>query len=349
MIYTNIHTLELELSSSCNAGCCVCPRYIEHNNGLYENPFADLNQHLTVEIIEDIMTGFPMSDHVKVDCIGTVGDPLANKNIVELVKRIVEHKPKCELQIHTNGSLRNTKTFSELASLVPLHSSRKIVFSIDGLEDTNHLYRKNVSWDRVMANSQAFIKAGGRAEWKVVEFNHNKHQIKEIKELARSLGFKGFQTTPNQSPDEIVDRTIVNGENILDIYKRAPTIEDGYKDDDPIETVEPNTVVEPQCELGQYIHIRGDGLVFPCCMTAGNFYNPTSWIRNDVMSLMSLPSHWNNLHKRSFSEILNSSEWTSIQNNYKSKNPCWTCADSCGVDNKSLNPADHIIREKVYE
>ena len=189
MIYTNIHTLELELSSSCNAGCCVCPRYIEHNNGLYENPFADLNQHLTVEIIEDIMTGFPMSDHVKVDCIGTVGDPLANKNIVELVKRIVEHKPKCELQIHTNGSLRNTKTFSELASLVPLHSSRKIVFSIDGLEDTNHLYRKNVSWDRVMANSQAFIKAGGRAEWKVVEFNHNKHQIKEIKELARSLGF----------------------------------------------------------------------------------------------------------------------------------------------------------------
>ena len=146
MIYNKIQTLEFELSRSCNAYCSVCPRYIEHNGGLYTNPNADLNSHLTPAMVRDIMTGFPLDDVVKIDCIGTVGDPLANKDIVEIVSTIVEHAPYCQLQIHTNGSLRNTKTFEQLAELMPFIKKRVIVFSIDGLIDTNHLYRKKVDF-----------------------------------------------------------------------------------------------------------------------------------------------------------------------------------------------------------
>ena len=124
MIYNKIQTLEFELSSSCNAYCSVCPRYIEHNGGLYTNPNADLNSHLTPAMVRDIMTGFPLDDVVKIDCIGTVGDPLANKDIVEIVSTIVEHAPYCQLQIHTNGSLRNTKTFEQLAELMPFIKKR---------------------------------------------------------------------------------------------------------------------------------------------------------------------------------------------------------------------------------
>ncbi len=342
MIYKKIQTLEFELSSSCNAYCSVCPRYIEHNGGLYENPNADLNSHLTVDMVKDIMTGFPLDETVQIDCIGTVGDPLANKDIVEIVATIVEHAPNCSMQIHTNGSLRNTKTFKQLAELMPFIKKRKIVFSIDGLKDTNHLYRKNVDFNKVVDNAMAFIEAGGNAQWKMIEFTHNKHQIQLAEKLAKVLKFKRFLTTENQSPDEMIDRNIVNGENTLKIYKRPPTIEDGWKDDEPIEEIPNDIIMEPQCELGQYVHIRGDGLVFPCCMTAGNYYNPTKWVREDVMSLMGLPDDWNNLHKRSFSEIMNSAEWNNVKGNYDSDKPCWTCADNCAIDSSQRNKANHI-------
>tara|TARA_B100000965_G_scaffold343487_1_gene313221 strand:+ start:358 stop:1416 length:1059 start_codon:yes stop_codon:yes gene_type:complete len=343
MIYNKIQTLEFELSSSCNAYCSVCPRYIEHNGGLYENPNADLNSHLTPAMVKDIMTGFPLDEIVQVDCIGTVGDPLANKDIVEIVAVILEHVPHCSMQIHTNGSLRNTKTFEQLAQLMPYNKKPKIVFSIDGLVDTNHLYRKNVDFQRVMDNANAFIKAGGNAQWKMIEFTHNRHQIETAKKLATALGFKQFDVTENQSPDEMVDRNIINGENTLTIYKRPPTKqEDDWEDDEPIEEVEAGIVMEPQCELGQYIHIRADGLVFPCCMTAGNYYNPTKWIRQDVMDLMGLPADWNNLHKRSFSDIMYSAEWSRVKTNYDSDKPCWTCADNCAIDSSQRNKANHI-------
>ena len=67
------------------------------------------------------------------------------------------------------------------------------VFSIDGLEDTNHIYRRNVSWKKVMNNVQAYIQAGGSAHWDMLIFNHNQHQVDAAKQLADSLGFTWFR------------------------------------------------------------------------------------------------------------------------------------------------------------
>jgi hypothetical protein len=44
------------------------------------------------------------------------------------------------------------------------------------LEDTNHLYRENVEWKKIMENARAFISAGGTAHWDMLIFDHNKHQ-----------------------------------------------------------------------------------------------------------------------------------------------------------------------------
>lgn len=337
MIYQKIRTLEIELSSSCNAGCVVCPRFIQHDRKLYENPHANLNEHLTPDMIDDIMTGFPMEDRVRVDLIGTVGDPLSNKDVVEIVRRIVQHKPDCIMQIHTNGSLRRPDTFEALAELMPFRSRRKIVFSFDGLEDTNHLYRRNVDWNKALANAQAFIRAGGHAQWKMIEFSHNRHQLELARDYARHMGFKTFELAENQSPDFMIDDAI---DHSMEIVKRAPTAEDGYADDDPIEPIVP-APIEAQCELGQYIHIRGDGKVFPCCMTAAADVNPTSWIRDDVNKLMQGDDNWNWLHKHSFADIMFNPKWLHVQNGYK-RCESYTCVDCCAVDSEMLNKPDHI-------
>ena len=49
----------------------------------------------------------------------------------------------------------------------------RVVFAIDGLQDTLGTYRRNVSFDKVIANASAFIAAGGRAEWDFLVFEHN--------------------------------------------------------------------------------------------------------------------------------------------------------------------------------
>ena len=68
------------------------------------------------------------------------------------------------------------------------------VFSIDGLEDTNHLYRRNVKWEKVIENARSFITAGGKAHWDMLVFEHNKHQVDEAKSYANKLGFVWFRS-----------------------------------------------------------------------------------------------------------------------------------------------------------
>jgi hypothetical protein len=67
------------------------------------------------------------------------------------------------------------------------------VFSIDGLEDTNSVYRQNVSWSKLMTNAQSYINAGGSAHWDMLVYRHNQHQVDECEQLAREMGFTWFR------------------------------------------------------------------------------------------------------------------------------------------------------------
>jgi len=47
--------------------------------------------------------------------------------------------------MNSNGALQNANRWSKLGSLLSRHADY-VVFSIDDLEDTNHIYRINVDW-----------------------------------------------------------------------------------------------------------------------------------------------------------------------------------------------------------
>ena len=80
------------------------------------------------------------------------------------------------------------------------HSRLRVVWGIDGLEDTNHIYRVGAKWEKIINNAKAFIDAGGIASWQFIEFEHNKHQIEEAKQLAKELGFKEFRLVSSTRP-----------------------------------------------------------------------------------------------------------------------------------------------------
>ena len=95
--------------------------------------------------------------------------------------------------MNTNGGIGTTNWWSNLGTMLN-RPEDYVIFSIDGLQDTNHLYRRNVIWDKVIENARAFISAGGQAHWEMLLFDYNEHQLAEVKSLAQSMGFKFFNT-----------------------------------------------------------------------------------------------------------------------------------------------------------
>ena len=170
-------TIHVEASTYCNARCPLCPRslYGYKVEGVYPEV------HLQLDKFKKCLAQFPEREFVYFN--GNLGDSMMNPNILELALAT-----GCRTSITTNGSIGSKNAWQQLAK-----NNIETVFSIDGLEDTNHLYRQDVEWNKIMDRVKWFIGAGGNAVWKFIVFRHNMHQINEAKQLSKTLGFKEFR------------------------------------------------------------------------------------------------------------------------------------------------------------
>jgi hypothetical protein len=155
--------------------------------------------HLTVSQIQKHFDTEFICNLDKMFMCGNYGDPAAGKHTLELYKYFRSINPSITLGMNTNGALQNTNWWRMLANI--FNQPRDyVVFSIDGLEDTNHLYRKNCNWSNLMKNAQAFINAGGSAHWDMLVYQHNQHQVEECEKLAKNMGFKWFRAKVSKRP-----------------------------------------------------------------------------------------------------------------------------------------------------
>ena len=185
--YADIKTVHLEITDKCNAACPMCARNI---NGGEDNPQLPG----TELFIEDIKKIFEPSFIAQLDRMymcGNYGDPIAAKDTLEAFAYFREHNPKMNLSMMTNGSAKKPEWWKTLAQV--LGPKGYVTFSIDGLEDTNHLYRQNTIWSKIIENAQAFIDAGGRARWDYIVFAHNEHQVEAAEEISKKMKFEKFQ------------------------------------------------------------------------------------------------------------------------------------------------------------
>jgi MoaA/NifB/PqqE/SkfB family radical SAM enzyme len=191
--FEQLDQLHIELSNACNAACPMCTRF--HVNSPLTRPDLEIDQ-ITIEKFKQY---FPPEVVNKCEVIlfcGVHGDPGMAKDLYEICEYIDEVSPKTVIRMNTNGGMRKPEFWSKMGTLFSKklrdHWSWQITFSIDGLADTNHLYRRNVEWDKLIANAKAFIDAGGRAEWDYLIFKHNEHQIDEAKQFSKDMGFYAF-------------------------------------------------------------------------------------------------------------------------------------------------------------
>lgn len=181
----NLTHIMAEMTDYCNAACPMCNRYDWDLNLLKK---ITNTHHTTLEFIKDKIGEKIISKLKGWLCQGTYGDALMNPQTLDIFKYLKEVNPNINIGMITNGGTRSVDFWKTLAEL-----KVNVTFSIDGLEDTNHLYRRNVKWDRLMKNVNAFITNGGRASWSFLVFKHNQNQIEDARQLSKELGFKNFE------------------------------------------------------------------------------------------------------------------------------------------------------------
>ena len=240
--YDELCQLHIELTNACNAACPMCTRF--HVNSPLIRPDLEIDQ-ITIDKFKQY---FPVEIIQKCEVIlfcGVHGDPGMAKDLYEICEYIAKESPMTTVRMNTNGGMRKPEFWAKLGALFSSklndHWSWSCTFSIDGLEDTNHIYRRNVEWDKLMANVQAFINAGGRAEWDYLIFKHNEHQIDEAKKLSKKLGFYSFVPKKSLGVDNgvsLVRMSAVTREGKLDYWIDAPVDPKNRNLENPTELVE---------------------------------------------------------------------------------------------------------------
>ena len=216
---------------------------------------------------------------------GNLGDPIVARDTLEIFRYFRKHNSQMWLSMNTNAGAKNEQWWKELAQVFGKMGA--VIFSVDGLRDTNHIYRQGVVWDNVERNMRAFIDAGGRARWDFLIFEHNQHQVEEAEALAEEWGCetfmkkktgrfidtksnkkekhqakdrKGKDTAELKKPEaKYQNKALTKQEAILKKYGSM----DAYYDAAPI-------ICKVKKENSLFI--TAEGLALPCCWTAGRMY-----------------------------------------------------------------------------
>ena len=189
----DIKVLHLEPTDVCQAACALCARETDVEFR------KDLQHHLTMAQVLKHLSVEQLSNLDKMFMCGNYGDPAAGKNTMELYQQFREINTDIILGMNTNGGLQSTLWWHALGKIFN-QSQDYVVFSIDGLEDSNATYRRNVNWIKLMANAEAFISAGGSAHWDMLVYQHNQHQVDQCEQLARDMGFTWFRAKVSKRP-----------------------------------------------------------------------------------------------------------------------------------------------------
>ena len=192
-------SFHFELTDKCNARCIQCSRNQINDKGeIEERPELCLTE-ITLDQYKNIFKDYQQRASVVLFC-GNFGDPMFARDIFEITDYTMSNVLVPHTGIfknYTNGGFRSKKWWYEYGKL--LKGTRHLLnFSIDGLEETNHLYRVNVRYDRVIENAVAFMEGGGKAEWSFIRFGHNQHEEEEARRRAKELGFHQFTAVNTQ-------------------------------------------------------------------------------------------------------------------------------------------------------
>jgi MoaA/NifB/PqqE/SkfB family radical SAM enzyme len=353
--YNTIDEYQIEITSLCNAACPQCPRNVL---GEGVNPYMPVTS-ISRETLDCAFPADLVQRLRQIFFCGSYGDPIAHADFLDILRDFRQKSPTVWLYIHTNGGIRNPDWWAELAQV--LNGYGKIDFGIDGLADTNHIYRKNVKFDRVIDNAKAFISAGGKAQWNYIVFEHNEHQVEQARQLSVDLGFESFLPRSTGRFFNHTDVVEMPTWPVRDAEELRPPKQVAYRNKSMLKLVELKeeytnvedyfNTTEIRCDalLGNKVIISAEGLVLPCNFFTHNLYdarfhdgslpgaNSLSFVngRNQVETIVEYYGKDNlNIHNNTIEEIFANPFWQHVVDSWGkslSEGRIFECAMTCGT------------------
>jgi MoaA/NifB/PqqE/SkfB family radical SAM enzyme len=240
-------TWHIEPTSKCILECPLCDRT------WFYKKFKKRELHeINIDHLLKFFNGVPYT----VNFCGNNGDPIYHSKFHNLCAKL--KKTGCKISIVTNGSKKSTAWWEKLGSI--LTTADQITFSLDGLEDTNKIYRINSDWESIMNGFNTIKKYGIKTIWKFIVFRHNQHQIEEAEKLSKELGFSKFRLEKSDRWWE--DDLMPDKEYVDDHYQHQKNA---------ITKKTLNGIMNPKCLKNgiptKNLYIDSAGDFYPCCWT----------------------------------------------------------------------------------
>jgi MoaA/NifB/PqqE/SkfB family radical SAM enzyme len=342
-----VDNIEWEITTACNAACPMCPRNYYGSDTWKNLPIVQIDldwamKHLSKDFIQSIK---------KIDFCGTYGDPIMNNYLVPIIQYIKTLNNNLEIIIKTNGGIRSADWWEALAKILGPKDS--VVFGIDGLEDTNHIYRRNVPFDKVIANAKAFINAGGRAYWSYIVFKHNQHEVNAAIEKSKDLGFQDIiikktwrfldknhefqEKYPVYGPDGSIEYHLelpTNNHYLNENYQKIHFIKNKFQ---KISQYFKSTTITCHHKLIKKIFISAEGLVFPCGWLHDRLYGFEAEQHGDHFRLHQMLESCGgirsiNLNYTEIDNILHGDFFRVLQESWENSNRLDRCSMLCGEE-----------------
>lgn len=300
---TQVVALHAEFTSRCNLHCKHCARTDpDSGNTINSLPLQSVDPTTFEHVIKQL-------PNLKlIHSCGNYGDIVAYNHLFDIVEICKQQNIEL-LRLYTNGSARTTQYWSELG--YNTKNSAEVVFSIDGLADTNYIYRDGSNWNTIMDNTQSFIDAGGNAIWEMLVFSHNEHQVEYAKTLANKMGFKEFRVK-KANRFHLVDKETVKPTSIKQFRHN----------------VETTSIISCKYKNMNWLYMSFEGELMPCCWIGGAKYK-INQEKNQFLDFYNQHSGKDlNVQKNTVKEILTGSFFTALQNSW-TDNPLSVCVNKC--------------------
>jgi len=340
-----ITRLQLEITNYCNAGCPGCARvkYLDKNwvatQKENSQDLPDINStHLNIEQIEKIVKNDNWSNLQHVHLCGNVDEPTIHPNFFEIIDILTKNlKELSSINIATNGGTRDAEWWTKLGNLSSELKNNNInlnvVWGIDGLEDTNHIYRKGVKWNHLNGNYNAYNRAGGHSTWQFIVFEHNKHQLEVIKENYKNWGFNQIKIIySNRKIQPFFDEKETKKKYTQ--QKDNSKIKNASISQEDTQKITKNDgifckALDNNSTLKKSIYVTAHGYVLPCCWMG----TVPSLKDNDRISngKYEIKNHSIYSHP-SMSSVLNDVFFDSLQNSWNN-----SAHSTCKIKCQSLN------------
>jgi MoaA/NifB/PqqE/SkfB family radical SAM enzyme len=284
---------------------------------------------------------------------GNYGDAIANKDFIPIIEYIRSVNPKIHLTLTTNGGARDTNFWIKIANLIDTCD-----FGIDGLRDTNHLYRQFVNWNILERNVIAYINESNRLKkqmhsiWTINVFKHNEHQVQDAKKLASQWGISKFRiritnrfdtwSKPRINAWPVVDDNMnmthvlypvgSDEQIIIDPLMIKASIDKAkiseQKNGDILSKTDleyltnrhDNDDISCEASKRKSIYIDYLGRLFPCCYFASVFtYSNSSRPRQIIDIYSKYGENFNNLKKNTIESIFDSGIFEEIEDSWYKK------------------------------